>query len=154
MARVTFEIGNDLIEKAKSKTSWINKMIVKASQKHLSYINDMNLEIEFTYDEVESMFHHYVEEELDFDLHAYDEFLLTVTDNGIEIDLTELEEDCPPEYELVMNILCGHFGDNVLDDNNILNAKLVMKKMFKKACVEVTPDGIKVIGTLEELKNN
>ena len=73
------------------------------------------------------------------------------------MDLTEIEEDCPSEYDLIVDSLIGHYGKNIFTDDGrcedrVLNAELIMKKAFPKASISVVEGGISVVGDMSELK--
>lgn len=145
MAKVTFEIMTE-------NSDWFEETVKEFSQKTFKSM----IEIIYSYDEIERIFNNYTTKHLDLDLHAYDEFVPIADDNRITIDLTEIEEDCPSEYNLIVDSLIEHYGKNIfIDDGScedrILNAELILKRAFPKAYVRVVKDGISVIGDMSEL---
>lgn len=157
MAKVTFEIGKSLIDKTRENSNWFEKVMKRYSRKTFKYLMEIPIEVVYSYGEVERIFNDYTIKYLDLDLHAYDEFIPIADDNGITMDLTDIEEDYPSEYDLIVNSLVGHYGKSIFTDDGscedrVLNAELIMKKAFPKASVSVVEGGISVVGDMTELK--
>lgn len=157
MAKVTFEIGKSLIDKTRENSNWFEKVMKRYSRKTFKYLMEIPIEVVYSYGEVERIFNDYTIKYLDLDLHAYDEFIPIADDNGITMDLTDIEEDYPSEYDLIVNSLVGHYGKSIFTDDGscedrVLNAELIMRKTFPKASVSVVEGGISVVGDMTELK--
>ena len=153
MALVSFEIGKNIIDKVRKQKTFVYKPVSKFITKYAETLNNVPIRIKFTYDEIELMFNEYLVENLDLDLHAYDEFTPNPDENGITIDLDELEEDCPAEFDLIVESLEGHYGKSIfLNEERTLNCILIMKKIFPKALVMESDEGIAVEATLEDLQ--
>lgn len=157
MAKVTFEIGKSLIDKTRENSNWFEKVMKRYSQKTFKHLMEIPIEVVYSYGEVERIFNDYTTKYLDLDLHAYDEFVPIAYDDRITMDLTEIEEDCPSEYDLIVDSLIGHYGKNIFTDDGsgedrVLNAELIMKKAFPKASISVVEGGISVVGDMSELR--
>lgn len=107
----------------------------------------------YTLAEFKGIFNNFLIDRLDIDLNAYDEFEMVDYDDCIVVDMFELEDESPAEYQFIINELEDYFGDDVfLPDGITLNLDLIVKQVFENALsVEFNDDKIIVKSRLSQI---